>query len=237
MKKENGKNGIWALCLLAAFVLWTLLVKYVDVSSIGPLDSRVGFSTLNGWFHSLTGVHMGLYVLTDWLGLVPVAFGLGFAVLGLVQWVQRKNIRKVDDSILALGIFYILVTGTYIFFEEVVINYRPVLIEGFLEASYPSSTTLLVLCVMPTSRMQLRGRIRNIRFRRGICGILVAFEVLMVTGRLISGVHWLTDILGGVLLSSGLVRLYVAISGGKEYIDDRKLYLPTGDCGGDPGGV
>lgn len=202
-----------AAILLATFALWTLAVCLVDVQVIGPRDSAVGFAALNGFFHRLTGVHMTLYIITDWLGLVPVAFGFGFAILGLVQWIQRKYIWKVDRSILVLGGFYIVTLAAYLFFEEFVINYRPVLIQGFLEASYPSSTTLLVLCVMPTAVMQLRQRIKNRPFRRAVSATITAFTVFMVVGRLVSGVHWLTDIVGGTLLSAGLVKLYEAIGG------------------------
>ena len=199
--------------LLAAFALWTAAVRTVDVQAIGPRDSTVGFAAVNGWFHSLTGVNMALYAVTDWLGLVPVGVGFAFAILGLAQWIKRKSIRKVDRSILALGGFYIVTLGAYLFFEEVVINYRPVLIQGFLEASYPSSTTLLVLCVMPTAMLQLRQRIRNPVLRRILSAAITAFMAFMVIGRLLSGVHWVTDIVGGILLSGSLVALYDAIAG------------------------
>ena len=202
-----------AAILLATFALWTLAVCLVDVQVIGPRDSAVGFAALNGLFHRLTGVHMTLYIITDWLGLVPVAFGFGFAILGLVQWIQRKYIWKVDRSILTLGGFYMVTLAAYLFFEELAVNYRPVLIQGFLEASYPSSTTLLALCVMPTAAMQLRQRIKNRPFRWAVSATITAFTVFMVVGRLVSGVHWLTDIVGGALLSTGLVKLYEAIGG------------------------
>ena len=202
-----------ALIILAAFALWTLAVSMVDVQVIGPRGSAVGFATLNGWFHSLTGVNMTLYTITDWLGLVPVAFGFGFAILGLTQWIQRKCIWRVDRSVLTLGGFYMVTLAAYLFFEEFVVNYRPVLIQGFLEASYPSSTTLLVMCVMPTAAMQLRQRIKKRPFRWAVSATITAFTVFMVVGRLVSGVHWLTDIVGGALLSAGLVKLYEAIGG------------------------
>ena len=149
MKKVNWKKLWLSLSFLALFALWTGLLGVVDVQPIGPRESKVGFATINGWFHRLTGVHMGLYVITDWLGLVPIAVCLCFAILGLVQWIRRGKIVKVDASILLLGLYYIAVMAVYILFEYVVINRRPILIDGFLEASYPSSTTLLVLCVMP----------------------------------------------------------------------------------------
>ena len=198
--------------LIAVFVLWTVLVSVVDVRAIGPNGSSVGFATLNGYVHDLTGVNMRLYSITDWLGLVPIGVAFGFAVLGLVQWVGRKSLFKVDRSILALGGFYIIVLAMYIFFEIVVINYRPVLIDGYLEASYPSSTTMLVMCVMPTAMMQLHARIKSNAFRRCVLISIAAFTAFMVIGRLASGVHWLTDIIGGALVSAGLVITYASVS-------------------------
>lgn len=208
MKKRNNITLWMALGMLAAFVLWTGLISTIDVQPVGPNGSEVGFAAANVWFHDTTGVHMGLYNLTDWLGLVPVAFGLGFALLGLVQMIARKGLAKVDRSILVLGGYYLVVFGAYLLFEEVVINYRPILIEGVLEASYPSSTTLLALCIMPTAKMQLDGRIKNDTVRKLVGLVIVVFTVFMVVGRLVSGVHWLTDIAGGVLLGAGLVLLY-----------------------------
>ena len=211
MKKTKGKFFGIAGILLATFALWTLAVQHIDVQAIGPNGSSVGFAGLNGWVHDLTGVHMGLYVLTDWLGLVPMGFVLGFAVLGLVQWMRRRKLFRVDHDILLLGGFYLLVLILYLVFETVAVNARPVLIDGRLEASYPSSTTMLVLCVMPTAMMQLRARIRNTKVRTIVLTILAVFTACMVVGRLIAGVHWFTDIIGGVLLSAGLVALYDAI--------------------------
>lgn len=212
MKKRNLRNIGVTIGLFASFILWTVAITILDVQAIGPNGSSVGFATFNGLFHKLTGVHMEIYAITDWLGLIPLCFALGFAILGLVQLIQRKSFLKVDYSILVLGGFYILVIASYLFFEKFVINYRPVLIEGNLEASYPSSTTLLVLCIMPTAMMQLNTRIRNNTTKKVILSLLAIFTAFMVIGRLISGVHWFTDIIGGVLLSTGLVMLYYLVS-------------------------
>ncbi len=201
----------FALCFLAAFTLWTTALCFVDVQPIGPRNSVVGLAALNRLFHNLTGVHMTLYNITDWLGLVPVAFGFGFAICGLVQWIRRKNILKVDTDILVLGGFYIVVLAAYLLFERFAVNYRPILINDFLEASYPSSTTLLVLCVMPTAMIQLQERIKLKSLCQCVLIAIAAFMGFMVIGRLVSGVHWVTDIIGGILLSAGLVSLYDAV--------------------------
>lgn len=207
LKKEKFK--LWlSIIFFVLFVLFTIAICYIDVKSIGPKSSSVGFSSLNLCVHNLTGVNMCLYVITDWLGIVPLLFCFGFAILGLVQWLKRKSILKVDLDILILGGFYLVVITLYFLFEIVVINYRPILINGFLEASYPSSTTLLVLCVMPTCIMQFNARVKNKTLRKFLSVLILAFMAFMVIGRLLSGVHWFTDIIGGILLSCSLVILY-----------------------------
>ena len=210
MKKETRKCFWLGIGFLAAFGLWTLAVLTVDVHPIGPRGSAVGFATVNGWVHRFTGVHMALYAITDWLSLVPLLVVLGFGLLGLWQWVRRKELSKVDRSLFVLGGFYVVVMAAYIFFEAAAVNYRPVLIEGILEASYPSSTTMLVMCVMATAMMELKKRIRNPGLKRILTAAILVFTVLMVTGRLLSGVHWISDIIGGALLSAGLLWLYCA---------------------------
>lgn len=204
----NKKHLIFSALFLSAFILWTIALFFIDVQSIGPQGSSVGFATLNRFVHDLTGAHLSLYTITDWLGLIPVGVMLGFAVFGLAQWIKRRRLRAVDRSILALGGFYLLIMAVYILFEFFVVNRRPILIDGYLEASYPSSTTLLVLCVMPTAALQLHARTKN----RVIIAAIVAFTLFMVIGRLLSGVHWFSDIIGGILLSAGLVSLYRAVA-------------------------
>ena len=190
-----------------SFVVWTLLVSVVDVAPIGPLDSEVGFATLNGAFHKLTGMNFSFYVATDWMGFVPFAVVGAFAVLGVIQWIKRKRISRVDSDLLTLGVFYVSVLVVYIFFEIAVINHRPVLIDGVLEASYPSSTTMLVLCVIPTALPLLRARIKNKPLMALLTVLAVAFVAVTLTLRILSGVHWISDIIGGVLVSLGLVLL------------------------------
>ena len=209
---KQRKNLIRATMLLLAFVLWTIAVFVIDVQSAGPNGSNIGFATVNLRFHSFTGVHMWLYTVTDWLSILPLAIIMVFAVLGLMQWIKRKNLLLVDRSILILGGFYIAVMAVFLFFEFYVVNHRPVLIEGVLEVSYPSSTTMLVMCVLPTAVLQLKSRIPNPQTGKLICCALTIFGIFMVIARLASGVHWLTDIIGGIWVSSSLVTYYRALT-------------------------
>ena len=211
MKKNGKRLLITGSILVAAFVAWTLLIQGMDVQSVGVNGTDVGFATFNSWFHKLTGVHMWIYVVTDWLGLVPIGVCMVFGGIGFTQLVKRRSLFSVDCDIIILGIYYIVVIAAYLVFEMIPINYRPILIEGVMEVSYPSSTSLLVLCVMPTLTEQMNRRLKSVAVKRAVGIITITFSVVMVLGRLISGVHWFTDIVGGALLSAGLFCIYKAV--------------------------
>ncbi len=208
MKERSKKELLTGIGLLIAFMIWTALIMSVDVRPAGPNGSKVGFAAFNTRFHSLTGVSMTLYEITDWLGFVPVIICVCFGFFGLVQLIKRRSLLRVDADIILLGVYYLVVIAAYLFFEAVPINYRPILINGYLEASYPSSTTLLVLSVMPTLKFQIDRRIGNAVVRNAAGMSAALFSVFMVIGRLLSGVHWVTDIVGSILLSAGLFLLY-----------------------------
>lgn len=210
MERKTKNQFIFGTLLLALFIVFTISLTFVDMKPIGPQNSYVAYANINQAVHELFGVNMTLYNITDWAGVVAIFVALGFAILGLVQWIKRKSILKVDSSILLLGAFYIVVFGVYVFFEYNVINRRPVLINGILEASYPSSTTMLAMCVLPTSMMQFRRLIKNIKIRNTINTLGGLFTAFMVIGRLVCGVHWFTDILGGLIFSIAMILLYCA---------------------------
>lgn len=206
--KNNKKEFCKGIGFLLAFAVWTIMIQIADVKPAGVNGTCIGFASVNIWFHSLTGVHMTIYTITDWLGLVPIMICVLFGIVGLTQIIKRKSIFKVDKDIILLGFYYVTVIFAYLIFEMIPINYRPILIGGFMEASYPSSTTLLVLSVMPTLKFQIDRRSNHPIFHKLITVFVVLFSAFMVIGRLLAGVHWCTDIIGSVLLSVGLFYLY-----------------------------
>ena len=209
----NKKQIIYlslSLSLLVSFLAWTLLVIFVDVKPLGVNSSNIGLSTMNLAFFNLTNKNVTLYTITDWLGLISIAICVGFGVLGLIQLIKRKSLFKVDKDILILGIYYVIVILMYLIFEMIPINYRPILIEGRMETSYPSSTTLLVLSVAPTLSFEIHKRIKDRKIIL-IDIVNISFALFMVIGRLISGVHWLSDIIGSIILSGGLFVLYLFV--------------------------
>ncbi len=203
---KNKKNILICVLLVLISIIYTLLVKYVDTSTIGPNGSVVGFSSLNSFVFNLTGNNMTLYKITEILGIIPILIALMYAVIGLIQVIDRKSL-KVDKELIALGILYIIVILIYVFFEKFIINYRPVLIDGILEASYPSSHTLLSICICGSALLINKYLFNNKKIYKYINIISIISMVLIVLGRLLSGVHWASDIIGSIIISITLLKI------------------------------
>ena len=165
---------------------------------------------MNTAVHEFFGIHLFWYKLTQLLGVAAIAVAGLFAVVGLVQLIQRKNLFKVDKKILMLGVIYILVILLYALFEKVPFNYRPVILdpaEG-LEPSYPSTHTMLILTIFGTAVAVLGDYIKNAKLVLLLKIVCLVIMALTIVGRLVCGVHWFTDIAGGVIISLFFINLY-----------------------------
>lgn len=219
MGSMDRKKGFTLACVFALlFVLLLVLVKTVDVAAVGPEGTEIGLSHLNAAVRDALGFHPAWYRITQALGYLAIGVAAAFALVGLVQLVRRGSFWKVDREIGALGILYAVVAALYALFEVVAVNYRPVIMPGeaHVEASFPSSHTMLV-CVVMGSAMLLARRYLGARWERGACAAAQALGALVIAltvfGRLYAGVHWLTDILAGAALSASLLSLYAGFIG------------------------
>ena len=211
MKKSRLALYISTGAVFALFIAFTILVKFVDVQATGLYDSVIGFATMNKSIHEYLGRSDTWYKVSEILGLLAIAIAGAFVVIGIIQWIKRKKLSLVDKEIWFLALIYALTIGFYLLFELVIINYRPVLIENELEASFPSSHTMLACVILGTAIFSTHLFTKN-KVLKIVC--ITLFSLLMfviVVGRLASGVHWFTDIIGGILLSASLVMLYISL--------------------------
>ena len=208
---KTKKYFLSAFTIAALFVVFTFAVAFADVKEIGPDSSSVGFATLNKFFFELTGVNMIWYEITDYLGIAAICIAFAFAVTGAIQLFKRKSFLKVDYRILLLGAVYIVVIALYLLFEYVTVNYRPILMNGKLEPSYPSSHTMIVVSISTTGIIALKEmRPKGDMFAKVLKIFMVTLSVITVAGRFISGVHWFTDIAGGLILSATIFLFYLS---------------------------
>lgn len=208
---KKRRNILISTILILLAIVFTILVKVVDVKTIGVNESKIGFATLNQFVFKTVGVNMTWYNITDWLGIIPILMAMLYAFIGVIQLIKRRSIFKVDKELIILGLFYIIVVFIYIFFEKIIVNYRPILMNGFLEASYPSSHTLITICLCGSSII-INNKLFNNRTTKITNILSTIIIVTTVVGRLVSGVHWFTDIVGGILISIALLMtLYTLI--------------------------
>lgn len=209
--KLKKKNIIVSICLIMLSVIYTILVKYVDVAPIGPKASSVGFSTLNKFVFNFLGRSNIWYNITEVLGMISILIALFYALIGLYKLIKNKSILKIDKEIIILGIFYFVVLLVYLFFEKAIINYRPVLVKGVLEASYPSSHTMLSICICLSAIIINNKLYKNMRISKIINTLSIIIMITTTVGRLLSGMHWVSDILGGIIISICLSYIFKTV--------------------------
>lgn len=211
MKNKAIKYYLSMSILLIAFIVFTLIVRFVNPAPIGPNNSIVGLSTLNKWIFEKIGVHSIGQTIADLMIVIAIASAGIFAVLGVIQLIKRKSIKNVDKVIISLGIIYLVIILFYVFFEFVIVNYRPILIDGILETSYPSTHTMIACSIIPTSMFASYYYIKNKAVKNTITICSALFVLITLVARIISGVHWFTDIIGAILLSSTIVLLFLSL--------------------------
>lgn len=229
MKKVRN-DFIMAGVVLLISIIFTILVSTVDVQPSGISGTNLGFSTINHSVFDSIGTNDAIYLATEILGyifIIPAAF---FAVLGIIQLIKRKNFKKVDLHFYALLGLYIAVAATYVFFELVAVNYRPILIDGKAEASYPSSHTMLAITVLLSSFLMICRLVKNRSIKFVALGVTVVCSVAMAILRLYSGVHWATDIIGGILISVSLVLIFNAVLSLLDYLQLKKAENKNSDA-------
>lgn len=214
--KNKKRYLIGGFAFFLMFIIFTTIIKFIDVKNIGPHNTSVGLATINNFFVNKIGFHNKIYKLTEILGIIPIIIVLIYAIIGLYSLIEEKSFKKVNKNLYYLAIFYIIVLGIYVLFEKVIINFRPVIIEGILESSYPSSHTILAICICGSSIILNNSIFKNNKIAKLENIISFIIIIMLPLLRFISGVHWFTDIIGGILLSLSLLLFF------KYFVDCKK---------------
>lgn len=193
--------------LLIMSIVFTILITKVDISNIGPENSAVGFASINS---KLTfNYNEKIYKISEYLGYVALLIPVVYAGFGFIQLIKNKSFKKINRELYILAGFYAVILLTYVLFEKLTLNYRPVILDEGLEASFPSSHTLMSLCFSISAIIANKSMFKD-KFKL-VNILLLILGVSIVLTRYISGVHWFTDIVGSVLISSTYITYFKAL--------------------------
>lgn len=230
--KKNKTSFTMSLILLAVSVIFTLLVAFVGRAPVGPENSEVDFAALNAALHDQFGYNTVFYGISSVLGYLTILTALINCVGYLANLIKKKDLRMVRADLTATLGIYILLAVLYLVFEFVVINYRPVILEEGLEASFPSTHSMLAIAVMFSAAQQVRTGMKESGIRNILILLCVLTGVLTPVTRFFSGVHWFTDILGGVLYGLFLTSLFAPLretirAGQRRIIGERRPHADS----------
>ena len=200
---------ISSIVLFVLFVLTTILAATVDKGAGGESLAVVGLSSINTNIFDTLGKSDTLDKITDILLILSFLVVLLNAALGALYLIKYK---KLDLSLVILGCFYILCLILYVLFDHIHINYAPLLDEGELKESFPSSHVLASVFIFLSSIITINHNVNKRIIKNVLLITTILLSLLMVVFRLLSGWHWFTDILAGELLGLFLVSSYSLIT-------------------------
>lgn len=214
MKKQKWIGIITGVISLVLFIALIVCLKTVDVA---PHEvGSIGLHSLNADVKGEIGSNMDFYKMSDILGYLSFLTVLFFGLVGVCQLIKRKSLLKIDKEIWCIAAFYLVMGILYVLFDKVIVlNYRPIMLDGEFEPSFPSTHTFLSICLlgstMVMNNLYFKKIFKENYVRRLILNmILIVMMFGIIYLRLFSGVHWFTDILGGVLLGITLVAFFKA---------------------------
>ncbi|MBR0431578.1 phosphatase PAP2 family protein [Candidatus Saccharibacteria bacterium] len=215
MEKSYKKYFILAGVFAVISIIFTVLVTLIDVKLVGAGHTAVGFSAINDVIFRWLGTSTFWDKFSDYCLLFSIFIMLCFAAFGLFQWIKRKNLKKVDIDIFLLGGTYMLLFALYFIFDHIVINYRPVLEEGQLINSFPSSHIMCIIGVIATTIFELPRYIKSKTARVILTILLIIFMGVSAFARVASGMHWFTDVLAAIFFG---LTIAFAFMGAQKYL-------------------
>lgn len=148
-------------------------------------------------------------LISDIILLASFAILGVFVVLGLYQLITRKSLLKVDHRLLWMILPLVLIAITYVVFDKfLVLNIRP---NGSGEASFPSTHVMVVSTIFLIIALNLPYYIKSKTAWIIIDIAMLLLIVLVCVGRVLSEMHWLSDVLGGLAFAIIFAVIYYLI--------------------------
>ena len=203
------------ITLTVLFIIFTIIVKTVDVYYIAANNSNIGLYTINSnvkaWVESLNKMST-MTKLSDGILIFSFVFPLVYLIVGIVQWIKRKSLKLVDPHLFVLAGLYVAMVAIYFIFEIAKVNFAPIF-DGKLKPSYPSTHVFFTSCFF-FSGIYAAIHLINIekKYLRAITYALVIFMLLLAGFmRLLSGNHWCTDIFASYILTGMVLSTFIYV--------------------------
>lgn len=218
---ETKKGLCITIVSLVLFNILMILLCFVNVKEVEPFG-KIGLYGFNNTYRH--DYNKTLDIISDVLLYLSIAAFVA-AVVYFAYGLIKNKFKKVDYRLLVYFIITVCVVITYLIFDHVVkLNNRPNIIDGELEGSFPSTHVLMAtyLLLPLTTLFFKEGREKDTKkIDLDTIVTTIAFVIIgaMFVLRLWSGMHWMTDCIGGVLLGVFYFGFYYFIT---SFIKEKK---------------
>lgn len=216
MKKFINLYTILGCASLFLFILLMILLN-ADKAVIAESGKEVGLSSINNLVKYSYKENLDL--MTDLLFYVTFTVVVFEGCLGIIQLVTRKSLFKVDKEIIIFGISLVVMVVLWLVFDHLLkINVRPI---DANEGSFPSTHVMMATFLALASHAFICMKYET-RLPKYLSLVLAIIIISTITfGRVACGMHYITDVTGGLFMGLALYFItFGIIKGFKKDIEE-----------------
>lgn len=212
---KNIKKEYYFISIL--FILFVILTIFVSLGKLDTIDKVVFDNIIRLKNASLTGF---LYVITQLASTIGT-----FALLLIISFIFIKHKSFSDFKYVIINV----ASGVVLMYviKNIIRRIRPtwkwITQGGF---SYPSGHTISSVLLYGTLILLVNKKISNVKLKRILTIMLCIMIVLTGVSRIYFGVHYLSDVLGSILLGS-IILIISNIFMNREFNNDKSKIKET----------